>query len=67
MMGVQGGVALGWVFAVGGGIRVHVQWDSWGGMWGGRNELGWVRIGESLTHWWTKQWFHAVMGESGGT
>ena len=26
-MGVQGGVALGWVFAVGGGIRVHVYRD----------------------------------------
>ena len=48
MMGVQG-VALGWVFAVGGGIRVRVHRDGWGVMWGGRNESGWVGIGESLT------------------
>ena len=40
---------LGWVFAVGGGARVHVHWDGRGVMWGGWNELGWVGIGESLT------------------
>ena len=40
---------LGWVFAVGGGVRVHVHQDGQGGMRGGQNELGWVRIGESLT------------------
>ena len=42
-------MALGWVFAVEGGARVHVHWDGWGVMRGGRNESGWVRIGESLT------------------
>ena len=30
MMGVQGGVVLGWVFAVGGGVRVRVHWDGQG-------------------------------------
>ena len=49
MMGVQGGVALGWVFTVEGGARVRVHPDGWGVMQGGRNESGWVRIGESLT------------------
>ena len=49
MMGVQGGVVLGWVFAVGGGVRVHVHWDGRGGMQGGWNVSGWVGIGESLT------------------
>ena len=49
MMGVWGGVALGWVFAVGGGDRVRVHQDGRGGMRGGWNELGWVGIGESLT------------------
>ena len=47
--GGAGVVALGWVFAVEGGARVCVHWDSRGVMWGGRNELGWVGIGESLT------------------
>ena len=47
--GGVGGVALGWVFAVEGGTRVRVHWDGRGVMRGGRNELGWVRIGESLT------------------
>ena len=47
--GGAGGVALGWVFAVEGSARVCVHRDSRGFMWGGRNELGWVRIGESLT------------------
>ena len=47
--GGAGGVALGWVFAVEGGTRVRVHWDGRGVMWGGRNELGWVGIGESLT------------------
>ena len=47
--GGAGGVALGWVFAVEGGARVHVHRDGWGVMWGGQNESGWVRIGESLT------------------
>ena len=42
-------MALGWVFAVEGGTRVHVHRDGQGVMRGGRNELGWVRIGESLT------------------
>ena len=49
MMGVQGGVALGRVFAVGGGIRVCVHRDGRGVMRGGWNESGWVGIGESLT------------------
>ena len=49
MMGVRGGVVLGWVFAVGGGIRVCVHWDGQGVMRGGQNELGWVGIGEYLT------------------
>ena len=52
MMGVQGGVALGWVFAVEGGVRVRVHRDGQGGMWGGQNESGWVGIGESLTEDW---------------
>ena len=47
--GGAGGVALGWVFTVEGGARVHVLWDGWGVMRGGRNESGWVGIGESLT------------------
>ena len=42
-------MALGWVFAVEGGARVCVHWDSQGVMRGGWNESGWVRIGESLT------------------
>ena len=33
MMGVRGGVALGWVFAVGGSVRVRVHRDSQGVMW----------------------------------
>ena len=45
MMGVQGGVALGWVFAVGGGVRVRVHQDIQGVLQGGQNESGWVRIG----------------------
>ena len=49
MMGVWGGVALGWVFAVGGGVRVRVYRDGQGVMQGGWNESGWVGIGESLT------------------
>ena len=44
-----GGVALGWVFAVEGGARVHVHQDGWGVMQGGQNESGWVGIGESST------------------
>ena len=44
-----GGVVLGWVFTVEGGARVHVHQDSRGVMRGGRNESGWVGIGESLT------------------
>ena len=47
--GDVGGVALGWVFAVEGGARVCVHQDSRGVMQGGRNESGWVGIGESLT------------------
>ena len=47
--GGVGGVALGWVFAVEGGTRVHVHRDSQGVMRGGWNESGWVGIGESLT------------------
>ena len=47
--GGAGGVALDWVFTVEGSARVRVCRDGWGVMWGGRNELGWVRIGESLT------------------
>ena len=50
--GGAGGVALGWVFTVEGGARVRVHRDcqgGWGVMQGGRNELGWVGIGESLT------------------
>ena len=46
--GGAGGVALGWVFAVEGGARVHVHWDSRGVMRGGRNESGWVGIGVML-------------------
>ena len=42
-------MALGWVFAVGGGVRVRVHWDGQGVMQGGQNESGWVGIGESLT------------------
>ena len=42
-------MALGWVFAVEGGARVCVQRDGQGVMRGGRNESGWVGIGESLT------------------
>ena len=48
--GGAGGVALDWVFTVEGGARVRVCRDGRGVMRGGRNELGWVRIGESLTH-----------------
>ena len=44
-----GGVALGWVFTVEGGTRVCVHRDGRGVMRGGRNESGWVGIGESLT------------------
>ena len=44
-----GGVALGWVFTVEGGAGVRVHQDGWGVMQGGRNESGWVGIGESLT------------------
>ena len=44
-----GGVVLGWVFTVEGGAGVRVHQDSRGVMRGGRNELGWVGIGESLT------------------
>ena len=44
-----GGVVLGWVFTVEGGARVCVHQDGRGVMWGGQNESGWVRIGESLT------------------
>ena len=44
-----GGVALGWVFTVEGGAGVRVHRDGQGVMRGGRNESGWVRIGESLT------------------
>ena len=47
--GGAGGVVLGWVFAVEGGARVRVCRDSRGVMRGGRNESGWVGIGESLT------------------
>ena len=47
--GGAGGVALGWVFTVEGGARVCVHQDGQGVMRGGRNESGWVRIGESLT------------------
>ena len=47
--GGAGGVALGWVLAVEGGARVRVHRDGWGVMRGGRNESGWVGIGESLT------------------
>ena len=50
MVGVGGGVALGWVFAVEGGARVRVHQDGQGVMRGGQNESGWVGIGESLTH-----------------
>ena len=45
----MGGVVLDWVFTVEGGARVRVCQDGQGVMWGGRNESGWVRIGESLT------------------
>ena len=38
--GGAGGVALGWVFAVEGGARVHVHRDGWGVMRDGRNESG---------------------------
>ena len=44
-----GGVALDWVFTVEGGARVRVCQDGRGVVWGGRNESGWVGIGESLT------------------
>ena len=44
-----GGVALDWVFTVEGGARVCVCRDGRGVVQGGRNELGWVGIGESLT------------------
>ena len=44
-----GGVALDWVFTVEGGARVRVCRDGRGVVWGGRNESGWVGIGESLT------------------
>ena len=47
--GGAGGVVLGWVFTVEGGARVRVHRDGRGVMWGGRNESGWVGIGESLT------------------
>ena len=47
--GGAGGVALDWVFTVEGGARVRMCWDGRGVMQGGRNESGWVRIGESLT------------------
>ena len=47
--GGAGGVALDWVFTVEGGARVRVYRDSRGVMRGGRNESGWVGIGESLT------------------
>ena len=47
--GGVGGVALGWVFTVEGGAWVCVHQDGRGVMWGGRNESGWVGIGESLT------------------
>ena len=47
--GGAGGVALGWVFTVEGGAGVCVHRDGWGVMRGGRNESGWVGIGESLT------------------
>ena len=42
-------MALDWVFTVEGGARVRVCRDGRGVMRGGRNESGWVRIGESLT------------------
>ena len=45
----MGGVALGWVFTVEGSAGVRVHRDSRGVMRGGRNESGWVGIGESLT------------------
>ena len=47
--GGAGGVALDWVFTVEGGARVRVCQDGRGVMQGGRNESGWVGIGESLT------------------
>ena len=50
IVGGAGGVALGWVFAVGGSARVRVHRDGQGVMQGGQNESGWVGIGESLTH-----------------
>ena len=42
-------MALDWVFTVEGGARVRVYRDGQGVMRGGRNESGWVGIGESLT------------------
>ena len=44
-----GGVALDWVFTVEGSARVRVCRDGRGVVRGGRNESGWVGIGESLT------------------
>ena len=46
--GVRGcGARLG--LHCGGSVRVHVCWDGQGACGSSRNELGWVRIGDSLT------------------
>ena len=54
--GGAGGVALDWVFTVEGGARVRVCRDGRGVMRGGRNESGWVGIGESLTQYLFPHW-----------
>ena len=53
-------MVLGWVFAVEGSARVRVHQDGWGVMRGGQNELGWVRIGESLTAAYYQHSHHKV-------
>ena len=55
-------MALGWVFAVGGGARVCVHQDGQGVMQGGQNESGWVGIGESLIE--RGVWVGEVLSES---
>ena len=63
--GGVGGVVLDWVFTVEGSARVRMCRDGQGVMRGGRNESGWVGIGESLTVGFPHRWMsESVPGQS---
>ena len=49
MVGVWGGVAQGWVFVAGVVLGFACAGMVRGACRGGQSELGWVRIGDSLT------------------